>query len=374
MALNVQTFKNFVDTMTSTLSNSTAKVTNLRSGSVALAIIQAVAANALSLQQMLVSVYNTCRLATSTGADVDSFVGDWGMTRLPAGASDGLVTITRQLTTNELTVAPGGICQTPTSGIQFQLIADATGLANWDSVRQVYFFPPGVNSISARVQAVVAGSAGNVSANTITQMVSGFVGVNSISNPANFVNGSDQETDGALKLRFVKFVSSLATADLSAIEAAIESVQPNSSYQIIEYKHFDGTAWAAGFTIVADDGTGNASLTFINGITTAVEAVRAAGAEFAVQKPTNVPINVAVTISTASPSALVATQNAVTQALTKYVNTLGVGNTVSYVLLANVIQTTSGVLAYSGLTVNGGTTDIAITQTQLAQIGTVTYV
>jgi uncharacterized phage protein gp47/JayE len=359
--------------MTTQLSNSTAKVNNLRSGSVALAFIQAVAANTLILQQMIAHVYNTNRLGSSKGVDVDSYVADWGMKRLPAVSSSGLVTLTRQITTNELLVNLGGTVQTPVSQIQFTLIADTTGLNSWDPVRQVYYFPPGVNSIQVRVQAVLTGASGKVAQGTISQIVSGFQGVNSVTNASNFVNGEDQETDAALKIRFIDYIQSLASADWAAVASAITGVQPNLTYQIIEYKHFDGTAFPSGFTVVVDDGTGNASTSVTGAVQSAVEKVRAAGAQFEVQKPTNVAVNVSVSISTSTTGSLSAVQAAVAAALKTYINTLGVGNTCHYVNIGNVIQNVPGVFSYSGLTLNGVAADVTITQTQLAQVGTVTF-
>jgi uncharacterized phage protein gp47/JayE len=268
----------------------------------------------------------------------------------------------------------GGIAQTPISQVQFQLVADATGLSSWDPIRQLYYFAPGNNTIQVRVAAVIPGTAGNVAAGTVTQPVSGFQGVNTITNATNFVSGYDQETDAALKTRFQSFISSLATSDFAAVSAAIQGVQPNLTFKIIEYFHFTGTAFPAGFTVVVDDGTGNAGTTFLNAVYSAIDGTRALGAQFEVQRPTNVNVNVSATISVASGTSLSATQAAVSSALRAYINTLGVGVTCRYVNIGNVIQNVPGVFAYSGLTLNTLAADVTIANTQLAQIGTVTFV
>ena len=53
-------------------------------GSILRAITEANAAVALWLQGMILQVFGVTRLATSTGTDCDSFVNDFGMTRLGA--------------------------------------------------------------------------------------------------------------------------------------------------------------------------------------------------------------------------------------------------------------------------------------------------
>lgn len=171
----------------------------------------------------------------------------------------------------------------------------------------------------------------------------------------------------------MRYLRSLRTSNNDSIKAAIESVQPNLSYQTIEYVHFDGTAFPAGFTVVVDDGTGNASIPFTNAVYSAVDSVRAGGIEFEVHKPNNVTANVDVTVNVATGGNLALTQANVKNALAAYIQGLGVGVAVSYVDVGNVIQNTPGVFSYSGLLINGQTADLAISNTQLAIFGAVTY-
>src|ERR1700678_227588 len=210
----LQTFQQYVTTMTNALVNGITRVPNLAADSVALAFCQAVAAVALVLQQMIAHIYSTERLATSTGTDVDSFVNDWGLYRLQATYSSGYLTLYRGQTASALSlpVTPQSLAQTAINQIQFQLIPDTTGLSSWDEGTQTYNFAPDQASIQVSVQALVAGSGGNVAPGAISQIVAGFQGVNSCSNLTQFVNGNNTETDAALKVRFVDYINSLDTS------------------------------------------------------------------------------------------------------------------------------------------------------------------
>jgi hypothetical protein len=370
--LPLQTFATFVTNMQNAILQNTRKITNLTSGSIMQAIIQAIAGVLISLQQLIVHVYNTNRLATSTGTDVDSFINDYGLERPQATYAKTTLVLTRATAGIELDISMDSICQTPGSQIQFQPIVDFNQ-ESYDQVRGFYFFTPSDYTISITVEALVAGTGGNVGAGTITQIVAGFTGVNSITNPAAATNAQNADTDAQAKALFPAYIASLRTACNAAWENAIQSQGQNVTYQIIEYLHFDGSAFVSGVTVVVDDGTGNASAPFLNGVTGAINAIRAAGIQFEVAKPNNVTINIQVTVSVASGVSLIATQNNVTAALQKFINTLGVGVPVSFVDVANAIQDVAGVFSYTALTINGGTTDVAILPTQLAQIGTVTY-
>jgi uncharacterized phage protein gp47/JayE len=373
MALPTQTFSQFVTSMQNAILTNTQKITNLASGSIMQATIQAVSGVLIALQLLIVHVFNSNRLASSTGTDVDSFLNDYGLKRPQATFAKTTLVLTRATTGIELDVAMNSVVQTPGSGIQFSPALDYNQ-ASFDPVRGFYYFTPSQATISITIEALVAGTSGNVAAGTLTQIVAGFSGVNSVTNPAAVTNAQDAASDPVAKALFPSYIAGLPSACVDAWENAIKSQGQNVTYQLIEYLTFSGAAFVSGVTVVVDDGSGNASTPFLNGVYAAVDAIRAAGVQFAVYKPTNVTINIDVRISVASGASLLAAQANVTAALHAYINTLGVGVNATYVDIANVIQGVSGVFSYTMLTVNGGTTDVTILQTQLAQIGTVLYV
>jgi uncharacterized phage protein gp47/JayE len=373
---------NFVNQLLSGPPGFPSPITDVTEGSVELAFAEATAGNDIALQNIAYYVYNVARLGTSEGPDVDSFVGDFGLSRDPATYGTVLVTLGRNLTTSVVHEPLGALVSTTIGAVQFQLVAD-TSLSAYDIATGDYVFNIGQNSIIVRVQALIAGSSGNVPAGAINKVVSGLVGVATVTNPSACDNGSDEETDDELKTRFLLFISSLSKACKTAIEEAIDSVQVGLTYQLIEYQMFDGTPFA-GFTAVVDDGSGAISPTLLgsrgvagNSIYNAIDAVRALGISFEVHAPTNVVVNYSAMITPAPGYTRAAVVAAVTSSLTSYTNTLGVGVPVSLVDAANAIGSTqingiNCVFAYTGLLINGETADFNILPTQLAQAGTVT--
>jgi uncharacterized phage protein gp47/JayE len=370
------TFDQFVTNFLSVLQTSTPAITDASEGSVSLALAEATGGNDIALQALIYHVYNIARLTTSTGVDVDSFVGDFGLTRAPsASASTNTVVLTRSITSSTLAVPAGAVVQTLVGSIQFNVIGD-TGQPDWDPGSETYIFPIGAATMTITVVAVVPGAAGNVLANTITQLVSGITGVNSVTNTQPTAGGADQESDDALKLRFQEYIESLGKATLQAIEAAIAGVQAGLTFSVNESVHFDGSPFLAGFTVVVDDGSGNIPSPTLTAVHNAVDAVRAAGISFEVHAPTDIAIGVTVTVTAAAGFSDPQVSTAVTAAIDTYILSLGVAVSVNYVTMANVIQNAqingvNCVFAQTNLLVNGSNVNIGITDTQLARPGTI---
>ncbi len=374
MPITIYTFNQLTTNMLTAIASQTTKITNFSPGSITLALVQSFAGNSLLLENLITQLAAVTRLSTSTGSDVDSFINDFGMTRLPATPAVVALTLTRTAIGVQLNVPlnVSNIVQTVQNQVQFAPVADTTQ-SSWDPINNQYFFNPSQFSITITANALVAGSAGNVAANTITQIVAGFSGVQTITNPLAAGSGVNQETDAQVRVRFPLYLASLKTANKASVEAAIESVQAGISYQIIEYFTFAGVPKLAYFTVVVDDGSGNAPQSFLNAVYAAVNATRAAGSQFEVDRPTDVSVAVSVTLVPAIGFSVSVVKASVTAALTAYINGLGVGANVPLGSVANVIQTTPGVFSYLNLLLNGASSDVAIAATQLARIGTVVY-
>jgi hypothetical protein len=84
------------------------------------------------------------------------------------------------------------------------------------------------------VQAVVSGAGGNVAGGAIDVLISNVSNINSITNPAAFNDGRDEETDSERKDRFALYIQSLARATKGALEYAARTVE-----QVIAAKAVD---------------------------------------------------------------------------------------------------------------------------------------
>ena len=181
MALPTLTYNQFLANITAALAGE--EITNLRVGSTAYAFAQSMAASNISLQQLMVHVANITRLASSYGTDVDTFVADFGLTRLPAVLTSGTVFATRAITGATLIVPVGAVAQTTINQIQLQLVADSNQ-PNYNVADNAYVYGVNDGTITMTMQAITNPIAHlAISANTLTQIVSGFVGINSITNP-----------------------------------------------------------------------------------------------------------------------------------------------------------------------------------------------
>ena len=128
-----------------------------------------------------------------SGANLDAFCGLFGITRFPAKRAVGYVTLSRQTpATSDITFGAGSQVATVGSPPQvFTFIYPVSLVAS-------------STSVTVAVQAAVAGSAGNVSADTITQAVlsGAFSSISSVTNVDATSGGTDPESDDQLIARF----------------------------------------------------------------------------------------------------------------------------------------------------------------------------
>src|ERR1700739_2986107 len=93
--LPLQNFATLVAGMAAAVQGACQQLLDLTVGSVLRAILEANASVALWMQWLIMLVLQTTRAATSTGPDLDSWVADFGVARLPGTAASGVVTLSR---------------------------------------------------------------------------------------------------------------------------------------------------------------------------------------------------------------------------------------------------------------------------------------
>lgn len=340
-------------------------------GSVNLAIIEAVAQVVIWLEGLILLLLATTRAASSSGADLDSWMADYGLTRLAATSSTGQVTFSRFTPTFQAVIPVGTVIQTADGTQQFTVIADTTQTA-YSATLGGYVVGAGVGSAVATVQAVNTGSATNVLANTITTLTTAVQYIDTVTNAVTFTNGLDAETDTAFRARFVAYLGSLSKATKAAIGAAILAVKQGLQYTLLENVNYVGSTQMGNIVAIVDDGTGSPPSPLLSSVANAIDAVRPFTSTFEVHAPVVVTANVTMTITTASGythSAVVAT---VTTALQSFINGLALGASLPYSRLAQVAYDASpGVTNVTAVTLNGGTSDMTATSLQVLKYGTV---
>jgi uncharacterized phage protein gp47/JayE len=370
MQLQLQDFTTLVRNMAASVQGGATALIDLTTGSVLRAILEANASVALWIQWLIVQVLAQTRAATSNGPDLDSWVADFSVTRLPAQASATTVVFSR-ITTGLLTSIPVGTQVKTADGTQtFAVLADPTNAA-YSATTASYTVAAAVASIALPVQAVTPGSAGNVQAGLITMLASAIPGIDAVTNPNQAQGGMDAESDTALRARFANFIDSRSRATPAAIAFAIDSLQQGLSHVVTENVNPAGAPAPGSFTVTVDDGSGAPPSTLIAAVFAAVDAVRPVGTQFAVQPPQILLANIslAITVSDANkPTA----QAAVSAAITAYIDALAIGAPLPLSRLAAIAYgAASDIINVSALTINGGDSDLVPSPTGIVMPGVI---
>jgi uncharacterized phage protein gp47/JayE len=371
MQLSLRNFSTLVEDAAAAVQGAASQLIDLTVGSTLRAMLEANASVALWMQWLILQVLQMTRAATSTGSDLDSWMADFTVSRLPAVAAQGTVTFSRFVATSAALVPVGTVVRIADGAQSFAVVADTTNAA-YRADQSGYVLAADVASVDVPVTAETAGSAGNVQAGTVSLIVAALPGVDSVTNAAQFLNGLDGESDAALRTRFGSFLSSRSRATTDAVGYAVASVRQGLQYVIAENAAPDGSARMGNFVVTVDDGSGSPPSSLLTSVATAVETMRPLGSSFAVQPPVVVRANISMAITTSSGSAHLAVAAQVANAVTTYVNELPIGTTLAWSRLAQIAYgASSSVTNVTGVQVNGAAADLSPGSAGVVKAGTV---
>lgn len=370
-SLNIKDFTTLVRDQVTAIQGRAAGLVDFTIGSLLRAITESNASILQWLQQLIVTLLATTRASTSSGADLDSWMADFGFYRLSASFATGSVTYSRFTPTNSALIPIGALVGSTDGSQQFSVTIDTTNVM-YNVALGGYLIPAGTASATVPVIASTAGAAGNALIGTVTVIVGSISGVDTVTNLAVFANGVDPETDEAFRARFVLWVQSLSKATKAAIAFALSSMQQGVSYTLTENQDYSGNVLYGYFYAVVDDGSGAPSGAFLVSAAAAIESVRGFTTRYGVFAPVLVTANVAMTITT-DPSvthSVVVAQ--VTTAIQAYISGLTLGQILPYTQLAAIAYAvTPAITNVSGVLLNGGTADVGATNKQVIRPGTV---
>ena len=335
-------------------------------------IYDALAAAAVEMAQMKIDMQNfLARGFASTTFDeyLDYRVEEHGLTRKGAVKATGTVTFTG---TSGTVIPSGTVVATPAdpmltvAAIEFVTTAAVT-------------IPAG-GSVSATIQASVAGEDGNVLAGTITVMGTYISGVSAVTNASATTGGTDIESDAALLARYLTKVQNPGTSGNKADYKnwALE-VAGVGDAQVIPLWNGNGTVKV----VLIDDDGAPVSSTIVDAVQAYIsptsgtgEGEAPIGATVTAAAATAVNINVTATIIRTGTKTLAEIKTAFETALINYLTSIAFSDdtTVRYVRIGSMLLDTTGVQDYtpSSLLVNTGTANITISAGQVAVKGTVT--
>lgn len=340
-------------------------------GSVIRAIVESNATVTTYLSGLILDLLSATRASTSLATDLDSWMADYGLSRISPSAATGRVTFARFTASTIAHILVGSTVEN-TDGTQvYTVTADADDV-NWDAATGSYLIPINTASITVPVLAVTAGAGANAPAGGINALTQVIQGVDTVTNALAFTTGTDGETDELFRIRFVEYVASLARATMDAIAYAITSIQSGMSYLIIENYDYAGAAKLGFFYVVVDDGSGAPGSLLIEKVTANIDAVRPIGVGFLVYSPVVIAKDVTATITVSGTSGTLV-RAAVAKAVTNFMNSFTLGETCPYTMLSQVIYNVSPLITnVTGVTLNGGIADVTATNHQVIKAGVVT--
>jgi uncharacterized phage protein gp47/JayE len=372
MQLRLQNFPALVQSMAASVQASSARLVDLSVGSVLRAVLEANAGVALWMQHLVLRVLQATRAATSTGADLDSWMADFSLARLPAVPAAGVVTFSRAVPGLVAVIPVGTLVRTADGARGFTVRADATHPA-FSAAAQAYTLAADALALDVPVLADQPGAGGNVLAGTVTQLASPVPGVDAVGNMAAMAGGLDAETDTAFRARFQDYLATRARATTRAVGYAIAQVQQGLSYVIAENTDAAGAPRLGHFTVTVDDGSGAPSAALLAAITAAVENVRPVGSGFTLRPPTLVPVTIAATLALAPGAVPASVAAAVRDAILAHVNALPIGAPLPLSRIAQLAHDAdAAVWGVAAIALNGAAADVVPAAHEVLKAGTVT--
>jgi uncharacterized phage protein gp47/JayE len=369
MQLSLKGFSSLVETMSAAVQGAAAQLLDLSVGSVLRAVLEANASIALWMQWLILQALQATRLATSAGADVDSFGADFGMTRLAATTAAGSASFARFTPTIPAIVPVGTMVATSDGTARFIVTVDTTNTA-WSAAQNGYLLGAAVSSVTVPVAALVAGSAGNVLPGTISLIATALPGIDSVTNLLALSGGLDAESDIAFRTRFQLFIDSRSRATLQAVSYAATSVQQNITCAVIENSDAAGDFEPGHFVVYVDDGTGAPAASLLATVQQAVDAVRPVGSVFAIFGPTVLDADLGMTLVLATGADRAAVVAQVSVVMAGFVNTLPVGAGLAYTRLAQLVYDANPAITnVTALLLNGATADLPSAPATVIKLG-----
>ena len=348
MQLSLQNFSSLIANMAASAQGACSDLLDITVGSVLRALLESSASVALWLQYLILQVLSMTRLSTSSGADVDSWVADFGLARLPPIPAVGTVVMTSLSPASQAATVPSGA-----------LVKTSDGSQSFAVIAGPYMRPQGVASVTVSVVAVSAGSAGNVQEGSISILGTAIPGIDTVTNPLPLAGGAAAETDQALKARFVTYLNTRSQATEQAVVNAINSVQQGLSFTIRENMTTAGVALPGHFTVVVDDGSGSPPASLLASVYAAIDQVRPVGSTFSVDPPVLLEASISMSLATANPVLLAQTKTAVSTALSLYINGLSIGQALRFSRLAGLAyDATPDVVNVLAVALNGAGADL----------------
>lgn len=365
MPLPTKTFDVLNSDQATAIESAASQLTNFTIGSILRSLIESNSSNALWLQSVASQLLAICRLTTSSGNDVDTFVNPFGYFRRPAVPASGNVTFSRFSALTSATIPfktdlqAGAQVMAPSISQTYSVLGDPDNIY-YNSGLSAYVLPIGISSITVPVEANVGGVGGNVAANLINVISSVIIGIDTVTNSLAFANGEDQETDQQVKNNFPVYLAGLSKSTYSALVSATLAVPGVTRFNLVENLQFMTNVQELGYFFnVIDDGSGDPPQELKDKVTSAMNATRAFTIRPAVFGPDPITVNISFSLEVSPGTDETTLTTQLKTALINYINALPFASTLFYTKIIEIIyNVSSAILNVTALLVNSGTADL----------------
>lgn len=361
MQLSIRSFSEYVQDMGAALHAGSRYVLDLSVGSVLRSLLEAQASAVMWLQVLIADALEASRAGTARGGDLDTWMADFSLTRLPSVKAVGTVTLSRTSTLGDVSVPVGARVRTTATGSTFLIVADSNH-ARWHSDSTSYVLQTGENAVTVPIVAEKEGTSGNVLAGAIALLSSSIAGIDTVINDQPTTGGLDSESDAALRRRFADYLKSRSRATIDAVGFAIQSVRQGLLFRIYDGVDLIGQPRPGHFIIVVDDGSRSPTEQMIAAVARAVDEVRPVGSTFSVVPPTthHCDVTCSITLPEMDNGTAMQIRTAAVQAVRGYLLQLGIGDMVPITRIAQVIYSSdSRITNVSNLLINGSNSDVS---------------
>ena len=373
MFLPVRSFQDIVQDMAAAIESTTAATLDLSVGSILRALIEANAAVVQWAQWLALLTLQTVRAATCSGSDLDSWMADFSLTRLPATPSSGFVTFSRYAPVTQAVIPVGASVRTSDGLNEFKVSQDETN-SSWNAERIGYILSSGVSSIVLPVVATNPGSGSNLTSGQLVRLSSAIPGVDTVTNTEATIGGKDSEEDDAFRSRFSLYFNSRNRATADAIAYAISQVDPNLPHLILENTDSDLSPRIGSILIVVNAVNGNLTEWLQQALFQAIDPVRPIGTFFAIRQATNVSVVPGMQLSLRVGAARDDIEAKIRNALEIYIQSLPIGATLSVTRLVQLVYNTSNLIEnISGLSINAQSNDLSCSQVEALSFSDVVF-
>lgn len=289
--------------------------------------------------------------ATAEGTYLDAHAAQRNLTRKSATKAVGRVTFSTDAEEHGDILIPGGtvVC---TVGDMRRFVT------NYDVT-----LSSGEQSANAGVTAAEAGSAYNAGIGTVGIIVTPVLGIDRVANTARFSGGSDAESDAELRARISDSFKNISNGTNAAYYRAV-AMSVNGVYSASAVGRVRGTGTVDVYACAKGSTLSYAKLQEIQNL---LNEARELNVDVKVFSPTAVSVNLYIKLSVAEGYDFSTVAEEVKNAVTAYINDLGIGHDVLLSDVGEIIYHIGGVSGYKFLESYGSDRTISDDQYTVAK-------